>query len=109
MCAQWFEVDRHGLAAQLQRRGKSFAVFELIQNAWDSGSHRVVVGLNAVASEPYAVLTVEDFSAGGFINLDDAFTMFARSTRAHDPSKRGRFNLGEKLVLAICRQAAIRS
>jgi len=31
----WFEVDKQGLAKILERRGKEFALFELVQNAWD--------------------------------------------------------------------------
>jgi len=30
-----FEVDPQGLAKLLERRGKAFALFELIQNAWE--------------------------------------------------------------------------
>lgn len=103
----WFEIDRNGLRAQLQRRGVAFAVFELIQNAWDSGSDRVDVRLEPLPGSPYARLEVEDFSEAGFADLADAYTMFAPSTSAPDPEKRGRFNTGEKLVLALCRSAAI--
>lgn len=104
----WFDVDKAGLAAILERRGKAFAVFELVQNAWDSGSNRVVVRLEPIAGEPYASLEVEDWGEG-FADLKHAYTMFARSSRAAAPDKRGRFNLGEKLVLAVCRKATITS
>ncbi len=30
----WFEVAKEGLARLLERRGKHFAVLELLQNAW---------------------------------------------------------------------------
>ena len=105
----WFTVDKRGLAAQLERKGKAFAVFELIQNAWDTDTPRVDVTLEPIAGEAYATLTVEDYSAAGFIDLDDAFTMFAPSKSAASPNKRGRFALGEKLVLALCREATISS
>lgn len=104
----WFNVDRAGLASILERRGKFFALAELISNAWDSGSDRVDVTLHPILGQPYALLRVEDWGEG-FDNLDDAFTMFGRSRRAGDATKRGRFSLGEKLVLAICREATIRS
>jgi hypothetical protein len=32
----WLEVDRSGLAKLLERRGKEFALFEIISNAWES-------------------------------------------------------------------------
>lgn len=101
-----FEVDDRGLAAILERRGKAFAVLELIQNAWDSGSNRVAIRLEPIAGQPYATLEVEDFGEG-FADLSHAFTMFAPSSRAAHADKRGRFNLGEKLVLAVCRKAEI--
>jgi hypothetical protein len=37
----WFTVDKAGLAAILERRGKAFALAELISNAWDSGAQNV--------------------------------------------------------------------
>lgn len=102
----WFDVDKGGLAAVLERRGKAFAVFELIQNAWDSGASRVAVSLVPNPASPTATLTVED-DGEGIAELAHAHTMFARSARASDPNKRGRFNLGEKLVLATCVSARI--
>lgn len=104
----WFDVDKQGLAAILERRGKFFALAELISNAWDSGSERVDVRLNPIPGQPYAVLEVEDWGEG-FADPKDAFTMFGRSRRAGDAFKRGRFDLGEKLVLAVCRTAEIRT
>ncbi len=103
-----FTVDHAGLAAILERRGKFFAVAELISNAWDSGTDRVRVSLAPVPGQPLAELAVEDWG-DGFENLADAYTLFARSRRASDASKRGRFSLGEKLVLAVCKSARIES
>ncbi len=103
----WFDVDKSGLAAMLERRGKSFAIFELVQNAWDSGATNVSVTLEPLPGVPFARLIVVDDSPEGFADLDDAFTMFSRSKRGSDPLKRGRFCLGEKLVLALCREARI--
>lgn len=103
----WFDVDKAGLAAILERRGKSFAIFELVQNAWDSGATAVSINLDPIVGQPYANLTVEDNSPEGWVDADHAFTMFSRSSRGANPEKRGRFNLGEKLVLACCRSATI--
>lgn len=102
----WFEVNKSGLSAILERRGKFFAIAELISNAWDSGSERVEVRIEPLSGVPYAMIEVEDWGEG-FADIDEAFTMFAQSRRAGDAGKRGRFSLGEKLVLAICRSAAI--
>jgi hypothetical protein len=104
----WFDVDKAGLANILERRGKAFALFELVANAWDSGGDRVAIMLEPLAGVPYATLTVED-NGEGFADLSHAHTMFTRSARADKADKRGRFNLGEKLVLACCRKAIIMS
>lgn len=50
-----------------------------------------------------------DDAPDGFADLTHAFTLFAPSAKASDAEKRGRFNLGEKLVLAVCESATIRS
>lgn len=105
----WFSVDKTGLAKLLDRRGKAFAVCELIQNAWDTEATRVDVTIQHEAVRRTATVLVEDDDPAGFKNLADSFTLFAESTRKSDPLKRGRFNLGEKLVLALCREARISS
>lgn len=104
----WFNVDKAGLAAILERRGKWFALAELVSNAWDAGSKNVSVTLEPISGQAYAMLSIED-DGEGFTDLNHANTMFARSTRAGNADKRGRFNLGEKLVLSLCRTASIRT
>lgn len=103
----WFSVDKAGLAKLLDKRGKSFVLFELIQNGWDTNAKVVKVTLEPIPGRSLATLTVEDDHPEGFKNLAHAFTLFAESEKKGDPSKRGRFNLGEKLVLALCEDAEI--
>src|SRR5438876_6624914 len=93
----WFEVDKQGLAKLLERKGKEFALFELIQNGWDEpGVTKVSVSLEYVGHNK-ARLVVEDDAPEGFKDLSHAFTLFASSTKTANPEQRGRFNLGEKL------------
>jgi hypothetical protein len=107
----WFDVDRTGLRKLLADRGIEFAIFELIQNAWDeSGVSHVDVtlkpdrdGMNA------AELTVSDDAPNGFSDLRHAYTLFAESAKKGNPKQRGRFNIGEKLVLSQCVHASIRT
>jgi hypothetical protein len=104
----WFEVDRDGLRQLLEGRDKSFVVRELVQNAWDEpGVTRCDVTLEPIPGRPAARLVVEDDAPEGFYDLRHAYTLYARTRKRPDPSKRGRFNLGEKQVLALCRNARI--
>jgi hypothetical protein len=103
-----FEVDKAGLAKLLERRGKAFAALELLQNALDEDVTEVRVALLPTSrSRGYHTLVVEDDCPEGFADLAHAYTLFAESLKKGNPQQRGRFNLGEKLVLAVCRRAAI--
>lgn len=103
-----FEVDKKGLEKILERRGKSFAVLELVQNAFDENVTSVEVTIRPTeGSRGYHDIVVEDDSPEGFADLSHAYTLFAESKKKSDPTQRGRFNLGEKLVLACCRRAQI--
>lgn len=105
----WFEVSREGLALLLEKRGKGFAILELLQNAWDQKVTTVQASLTPVPGAPFAIVSVADDDPRGFEDLAHAYTLFASSNKKRNPEQRGRFNVGEKLVLALCRVAAIQS
>lgn len=107
--AGWFDVDRIGLGKLLERRGKEFVLLELVQNAWDQEVTQVIVTLEKEPGTHYAVIRVEDDDPNGFRTLEHAWTLFAESEKKGDAEKRGRYNLGEKLVLAMCVTAEIAS
>jgi len=103
-----FEVDRQGLAQILARRGVEFAVLELIQNALDeSGVTRVIIHMHPSDVRGHHVITVADDAPEGFADIRHAYTLFASSKKKDNPEQRGRFNLGEKLVIACSRTARI--
>lgn len=103
----WIEVDRAGLAQLIEDRPRSFLLFELIQNAIDEdGVTRVDVKIEHEAHGRHRI-TVTDDSPDGYADIRHAWTMFAPSKKKGDPSKRGRFNLGCKLVLALAVDATI--
>lgn len=104
----WFEVDKDGLAKLLDKRGRAYVLYELLQNAWDTQARRVAVTLTKPV-DGYSSLTVEDDDPDGFKFLHHAWTLFAESEKKSDPEKRGRFNLGEKLVLAACDGATLKT
>ena len=105
----WFEVSKDGLAKIMERKGKSFIAFELLQNAWDQNITYAKISITPFPQTPTVSIRVEDDDPDGFKDLSHAFTLFAESDKKSDPSKRGRFNLGEKLVLACCENAAIKT
>jgi hypothetical protein len=105
----WFEVDKDGLAKLREGAPKSALVEELVQNAWDTNATYCAITLQPVPGTRNYDLTVEDDDPQGFTDLAHAYTLFAESEKKGDAEKRGRFNLGEKLVLALCSQASITS
>lgn len=107
---QWFDVDRKGLAKLMERRGKAFVLHELVQNCLDTEATKVEIQVEALPmSRTLSRISVEDDDAEGFKDLRHAFTLFAESLKKGDPEKRGRFNLGEKYVLALCEEGMIAS
>ena len=105
----WFEVDRAGLRKLIEDKGPAAVIVELIQNAWDQDVTRVDLTLRMLPGKPIAEIIVEDDDPAGFADLAHSFTLFAESEKKADPEKRGRFNLGEKLVLSRCSEATISS
>jgi hypothetical protein len=104
----WFDVDRKGLAKLIERRGKIALILELIANALDADGVKLVeVLLEPEEGVPHATVVVSDDAPDGFADLTHAWTLFAESNRKSYANKRGRFNLGEKLVLALCNEASI--
>jgi hypothetical protein len=104
----WFVVSKEGLRKTLERKGKEFAIYELLQNAFDEASTKVTLTL-APPKNGKSILSCMDDAPLGYTNLSDAHTMFAESKKKTDHQKRGRFNVGEKYVLALCDNATITS
>jgi len=101
-----FEVNRKGMSQVFGDRSLDKAVLELLSNAQDEHVTRIDVGVEPVGHGLYRI-RVEDDSPEGFRNLSDAYTLFAPSYKKSDPTKRGRFNFGEKWVIAACVEASI--
>lgn len=105
----WFEVDHKGLTKILGRRKKGFILLELVQNAWDEpGVHKVELSLEQ-NGRGLATFTISDDSPNGFADLSHAYTMFAESPKKDNPEQRGRFNIGEKMVFAIAKEATVKT
>lgn len=106
--SSWFEVSREALKKQVGRKSRASAMYELLQNSWDENTTRVTVDLHMVdGSHDRAHLVVTDDSPDGFADIAHAYTMFAESSKKYDAEKRGRFNIGEKMVLSLCDTAKV--
>ena len=106
--ASWLEVDVDGLRKTLSRKGKVWALHELIQNSWDAEATEVNVTLTRPKNGT-STLTCIDNAPGGFADLTHAHTLFAESDKKDKATKRGRFSAGDKYVLALMRQATVTS
>jgi len=110
MSDPWFAIDKAGLAALTARRDKSFLFAEALANSWDApGTSRVDVITTRTPGRPEAEIRFVDDSPEGFVDLSHAFTLFATTDKRANAEQRGRFNLGEKLSLAVAKSARITS
>jgi len=105
----WFEVDKGGFKQLMDGKDKSFILRELIQNAFDEpGVTKCVVTVVPYdRGVPYATVTVEDDAPEGFYDISHSYTLFSNTRKRKDASQRGRFNLGEKQVLSLARDAKL--
>lgn len=104
---QWLTVSMDGLEKTLARRGKAWLVYELVQNALDAGASTILIELTAIDRCPQVDLVVTDDVPDGWRDITHSWTMYAESEKKGDADKAGKFNLGEKLVLACCSTARI--
>lgn len=102
---EWFSVDREGLKALQKGKSKTFIINELCQNAFDEDIKECKVNVRLIKGKIY--LRVEDDNPIGFRDITHAYTLFADTYKRRDPTKRGRFNIGEKQVIAICDYAKV--
>lgn len=102
----WFEVDAEGFAALIEDPAR--LALELWQNAVDEQVTQVLITLVPLRAGK-AQLIVEDDSPEGFTDLGESYRLYAKSKKRADATKRGRMNVGEKRVLALCDAATITS
>ena len=100
MSFEIFSVDPKGLAQILADKGKEFILYELWQNIRDEDVTEAEVYITKIPGRPAAIIEAIDNSPEGFRRISDAWTLFAPSYKKGDATKAGRFNLGEKLVIA---------
>ena len=108
--SEWFTVDKQGLSDLRENADPAGLLYELYQNVADEdGATTCALTLTPAPTRGRYVLTVTDDVPGGFLNIKDAYRLFAKSYKREHAEKRGRFNVGEKLVLALADSAMVKS
>jgi hypothetical protein len=79
----------------------------MVSNAWDEDITQVEVSLTCPDESGLSWLRVTDNSPTGWADLSHSHTMFAESMKKGKSEKRGRFNAGEKDVLALAIEAKL--
>jgi hypothetical protein len=102
-----FEVDVANMRKIHGARDKIFIIREMVQNGWDEDISRVDILLTPPDENGHSIIKVTDDNPGGWLSLEHAYTMYAESAKANDPTKRGRFNEGEKNVLCLAIEASV--
>jgi len=105
----WFTASKDGLRKLVEHLPRKFVIFELVQNVWDEEATVCEISMERIAGTPFVRLICRDDNPEGFANLEHAYTIWAESSKKKDPTQAGRFNEGEKKVLALCRSAEISS
>jgi hypothetical protein len=72
----WLEIDVLGLRRTLERKGKAWAIFELLQNSWDNNATRVNVTITKPNKNGMSPLTCRDNAPEGYRDLSEAHTLF---------------------------------
>jgi hypothetical protein len=108
MSKSWFEVSPHGLRKTLSQKDKFFLITETVSNAWDAeGCTRVDINLTKPDEHGFSWLTATDNAPKGFTDISHSYMMYAESEKKDKTNKRGRFNAGEKDVIAMSIEAKL--
>ena len=104
----WFEIDPEGLKSLNSGREPWDLIKELIQNAWDETPFATECKVTTENAEDgnATIVTVED-NGSGFADIRDSYTLMRNTPKRNEPTKRGRFNRGEKDVISIAKEATI--
>ena len=103
-----FAVSHEGMREFHHGRPPWALLKELIQNSWDEAPEATTCTVTVLPQMTSArtLITVED-DGPGFANIADAYTLMGNTPKRADPTKRGRFNLGEKEIISVAHWARI--
>lgn len=105
---QRFEVSHVGMSELHASRPPWTLVKELIQNSWDEAPEATFckVDIDAHQHQDTVTVTVTD-DGPGFSDITDAWTLMNPTSKRGVPTKRGRYNLGEKEIISVAIQAEV--
>ena len=104
-----FAVSHEGMQQIHAGRPPWQLLKELIQNVWNEAPQATICQVEiqpAPTSEALLRIRVAD-NGPGFANIADAWTLMAPTPKRHAPAKRGRFDMGEKELVAVAVEAAL--
>ena len=108
MSPERFSVSESGMRSLNIGRKPWDLVKELVQNAWDEAPDatecRVIVESNP--EDDTTTVIVQD-DGQGFSNIADVYTLMGDTSKRLYPTKRGRFNIGEKYVISVALEAEV--
>ena len=100
-----FEVDTAGMRQLHENRRPHELIKELIQNVFDEDA--ATICRVEIRPDLDGILVSVTDDGGGFQNISDAYTIMGDTAKRKDPTKRGRFNLGEKEVVSVAIEAKV--
>ena len=103
-----FTVSHLGMRELHADRPPWHLVKELVQNSWDEAPDATVcaVTIKPVPGQDATRVTVED-DGPGFKDVADAWTLMKHTDKRASPTKRGRYNLGEKEIISVAIEAQV--
>ena len=105
-----FSISTLGMRELHVDREPWMLVKELVQNAWDEVPEATVcrVKITPGVRDGVTLVVVED-DGPGFSDITDSFTLMKPTAKRLDPTRRGRFNIGEKEIISVAIEAEIRT
>ena len=103
-----FAVSELGMRELNSDRQPWDLVKELVQNAWDEAptATECRVTVEPQPKSKTTMVTVQD-DGPGFSDIADSYTLMGHTSKRLDPTKRGRFNIGEKDVISVAVEAKV--
>ena len=101
-----FEISTEGMRLLHDGRPLWQLVKELIANCWDEEISFSKVSINSTKLKGVIEIVVED-DGKGFLDIADSWTLMKPTPKRSNASVRGRYNIGEKELLSIAREATI--